>query len=397
MAGLSSTGLTVETIETLLASIVADQLANIDATLNTEADTLVGQLNAIYAAALLELWELFEEIYQAGYPDTASGQSLSFLAALTGTHREAATKGTVTARFHGADTTVVPAGTEFYIVGRPDSLFATIEETIIDGDTFADILCEAVVAGSETYGLAGESITMPNPPTGVTTPSNLAANSDLGVDEETDGALRIRREADLARAGSATVDSIRADLLAVTGVDKSQVYENSTEDPTDGNGLPLYAIECLVYSESAPAYEAQKVVDAIWAAKPAGTETYGSLSGTADDAAGEPHTVYYSEPTAITTHMLATLDYDPDTYIGDTEVQNHLAAWALNNLSMGDDVLASDIVVQVSGLAGVVSVDGSNTGANSSPVASGNPSLTISLRQVASVSTVDIDIDSTAV
>lgn len=398
MAGLTTTGLTIETIEGLLASIVADQLANIDVNLNTEADALIGQLNAIYAAALLELWELLEAIYQSGFVDTATGQSLVYLCALTGTIRREATRSTVTARFFGPDTTPVPAGTQFYREGRPDtSLYRTIAAATVSG-TYVDVECEAVVPGSASYLVAasdGESLVLPNPPSGITAVETVALDDSVnGADEETEAALRTRREEELARPGSSTVDAIRADLLQVTGVDVAQVYENPT-NATDANGLPPFSIECLVYSAAAPDFTATAIAQAIWDAKPAGTQTYGSSSGTATDDALDTHTMYYSEPTEIPAHMLVTLTYDGD-YIGDTAVKNAIAAWALSNLTMGSDIVASDLVSLVSGLTGVVSVDGANTGADSSTVASGNPSLSITLRQVATVDTTNIDVTSTA-
>ncbi len=398
MAGLTTTGLTIETIESLLASIVADELANISATLNTESDSVIGQLNAVYAAVLLDLWELFEDIYQSGYPDTASGQSLSYLSAFTGTIREVATKGTVTLRFHGSNPTTVPALTEVYVIDRPDSRFETIAEGIIVAPTFLDIECEAITAGSETLILEDEAFIQPNPVSGVTTTTVAAADSVLGADEETDSELRIRRELELARPGASTIEAMRTDILDVTGVDVAQVYEN-TGDTIDANGLPPKSIEVLVFSETAPTYTSLAVGNAIWASKPAGTGTFGAESQEVEDGAGDTHTVRYSVPVEITTHMLITLDYvsTAGIYIGDAAVKTAVAEWAALNLTMGSDVIASDIVAVVSELGGVVSVDGSETGADDSTVASGNPSLTITLRELATVATGDIDVTSTAV
>lgn len=394
MAGLTTTGLTIETIEGILASMVADQIANIDANLNTEADSLLGQLNAVYAAALFELWELFEVIYQSGYPDTASGQSLTWLAALTGTIRNVATASTVTVRFTGTTGTAIPAGTIVSPVDRPDHKYSTTVAAVTVLGT-ADVACEAVTLGSAPYIVSAESLTMPNPPPGISV-SAAIEDSLVGLDEELDADLRTRREAELARPGSSTVDAIRSDLLQVKGVNVCQVYENAT-GVTDGNGLPPYSIECLVYSNASPAYVGTEVAQAIWDAKPAGTQTYGSLSNVATDVAGDTHTMYYSEPTEVPVYILVTLDYDPATYIGDALVKTAIKAWAEDNLTMGDDVVASDIVALVSGLAGVEAVDGANTGAGSTTVASGNPSLTITLRQVGTFDTANIDVTSTAV
>jgi uncharacterized phage protein gp47/JayE len=392
MAGLTATGITIETLETLLASIVADQLANISPTLNTEADAAIGQLNAIYAAALAEVWELLESIYQGTAADTASGQALSYIAALTGTLRNPATKGTVTARFHGADTTPVPAGTEFYIVGRPDSLFATIADDVIDGDLFMDIACEAVVAGSEPYGLAGEAITMPNPPTGVTTPSNLLANSVLGVDEESDADLRTRREAEIARPGSATAEAMRADLLEVAGVDAAFVFENPS-GTTDANGLPPYSVECLVHSQTAPTYTAQDVVDAIWTGKPAGTETYGSLSGTATDSTGSTHTINYSTATDVRVYIEMSMSYDSNVHADDAAaklaVQNALSAWALADLTLGEDIYAAMIIEQAMQVAGITNVLPATVEVDDITPTSTTDPLVITERQIATLDAVN--------
>jgi uncharacterized phage protein gp47/JayE len=399
MAGLTDTGITIETIDSLLASMVADQVANISPTLNTEADSVLGQLNAIYAAALLELWELFEDIYQSGYADTASGQSLSYIAALTGTLRAIATKGTATVRFHGPDTTVIPAGTEIYVNDRPDSRFATIAEQTIGGDTFLDIACETTERGSSQYALAGEYFTAPNPPSGMTGLfSPLATDSVLGADEETDAELRIRREQELGRPGSTTVDAIRSDLLQVSGVDKAQVYENAT-DVVDVNGVPPHSIECLVHNDTAPTYDGDKVAQAVWDAKPAGTGTYGTIANSnVLDSAGDSHTVYYSEPVDIAAHFLVTLTYDANLTDGGTVgslVKSTIDAWAQLNLSMGDDVIASDIVALCTPLLGVVSVNGALTGVGTSAPVS-NTDLTITLRQVATVDQANIDVTATA-
>jgi hypothetical protein len=79
MAGLTSSGITIKSVDEILTDMESEQLANIAADLNVEADSVLGQLNGIYAAALAELWELLEQVYQAAYPDTASGQSLSYI------------------------------------------------------------------------------------------------------------------------------------------------------------------------------------------------------------------------------------------------------------------------------------------------------------------------------
>jgi len=390
MAGLTATGITIETLETLLASIVADELANISPTLNTEADALIGQLNAIYAAALAELWELLEDLYQGGYVDTATGQALSYICALTGTIREVATRGTHTARFFGAIDDVVPLHTEYYPNGRPGSVFRTTVETTLT-TTFANIATETVTPGSSSYVLTseGENLTMPNPPTGITAVETVAyGDSTLGSDEETDADLRTRREAEIARPGSATAEAMRSDLLLVAGVDAAFVFENPTAY-TDANGVPPYAVECLVHSQTAPAWAAQDVVDAIWTGKPAGTETYGGTSGVAEDSAGNNHTINYSTAADVRLYIEMSMSYDSEVFADDAAaklaVHTVLSAWALSDLTLGEDVYAAMIIEQAMTVAGITNVIPSTVEVDDITPTSTTDPLVITERQIATL------------
>jgi len=360
MAGLTATGITIKNVDEIVSDLEAEEIANIDADLNVQADSVAGQLNGIYAAALAECWELLEEVYQSAYPDTASGQSLSYVSALTGAIRQEATKATVEILLIGTVDTVVPAGTQGYVDGDPDSLFETTADATIEEHGVTDYVqvdMQAVTAGSYPKAFITDSaLVISTPVSGLTA---MGINDDYvpGTDEETDSELRLRREQSLAIAGAATVEAIRAEMLQVTGVDSCTVFENPT-GVTDALGLPPKSIEVLVHSITAPAYTAQDVVDEILLRKPAGTQTYGGLSGTATDSSGTTHTVYYSEPTTVRLYVDLTLIAATDgTYVGDTDVQTAVADWAIANLTVGQSVYGSDIVRVVSAIDGVVNVD----------------------------------------
>ena len=368
MAGLTSTGITIKDVDEILADMVSDQLANIDANLNTESDGVLGQLNGIYAAALAELWELLEEIYQSAYPDTASGQSLSYVAALTGAIRQEATKAELEVRLTGTVSTVVPSGTQFYVDGDPDSIFQTTADATIQehGATdYEDVIAQAVTAGSATTIAATDDLVIATPVTGLTlvaidTTNPFADAFAEGLDEETDAELRTRREQTLAQAGSSTVEAIRTDMLGVTGVDSCTVFENPTGD-YDVNAVPPYAIEVLIYSEAAPNYVAQEVADQLWASKPAGTETYGSYGAYVTDSQGNQHLMEWSIPVTVRLYVAVTLTAATDgTYVGDAAVQAEIGAWASSALTVGRSVYASDLVNVVADIVGVVSVDVGN-------------------------------------
>lgn len=395
MAGLTTAGITIKNVDEILTDIESDQLANISPDLNIEADSVIGQINGVYAGALAEAWELLEQVYQAAYPDTASGQSLSYVAALTGALRREATKALLDVHLEGTESTVVPAGTQAYVDGDPDSLFETTDPaTIIEQGTpdFVAVTMRAVTEGSATFASDTSDLVISTPVTGLDLITvDGATPFTVGLDEETDSELRQRREQALAIAGASTVEAIRTEILNVTGVDSVTVFENPS-GITDALGLPPYSIEVLVFSEGAPNYDAQELVDEILLRKPAGTETFGGLSGTAEDSSGNVYTIKYSEPTTVQTYVELTVNVDTD-YAGDDAVTAAISTWASRNLRVGDSVYASDIIAVVADVTGVINTDISTVLVDdiASPVTT---NLILTARQFATISSDDVDVTS---
>jgi len=394
MSGLTETGLEIKTIEEIIAGFEALQLTNIDPDLDTSATSVIGQLNAIYAAGLYEVWELLLALYQAAYPDTATGQQLAYLAALTGTIKKPAQKATIYVSLTGDATTVIPAGTRVSVQDDANSVFELITEYTLTGVPATDtVLFRAVEAGSSTQATVGEAVviedSITNWDSGV-----FAAPYTLGTDEETDTALRERREAELFTAGTGTVEAIKSDLLeldaAITSV---SVFENVTST-TDANGLPPYSIECLVEEDGTVG--AAAILQQIWISKPAGTATYGATSGTVTDTSGNNHTLYYSEPLQITVSVALDLEKDPTEYPGDSEVQDAISTWAESTLQIGDNVNAAAVVdVVMSTVAGVKNIDLTTVKCERGTGAPSTPNEVISTREKALIINANITVTST--
>jgi uncharacterized phage protein gp47/JayE len=396
MAGLTDTGITIKSVDEIVSDMEASQLANIDANLNVEADSVLGQLNGIYGAALADLWELLEQVYQAAYPDTASGQSLSYIAAITGALRQPATKAEIVATFTGIVDTVVPSGTRGYTIGDSDSLFETTSDFIIEERGVPDFVVGemfAVTEGSTTTAVFEETLVISTPVSGLL--SIGVGIFQRGNDEETDSELRIRREQFLAIAGASTVEAIRTEVLGVTGVDSCTVFENPTGVVDPLLGLPPKSIEVLVFSETAPTYDAQDIADEILLRKPAGTETFGGLSETATDSSGNEYTVYYSEPSTVQVWVELTLDAATDgSYVSDGNVEQAIADWATAALRVGDSVYASDIINVVADITGVISVDVSSVEVDDETPTQGNPDLILTARQLGTIRDADVTVTS---
>lgn len=162
-----------------------------------------------------------------------------------------------------------------------------------------------------------------------------ALDATLGVDEETDAALRTRQKNALAGLGAAHLEAITGALLAVTNVTQAIVFENDT-GLIDGAGRPAHTIECLVIGGTDA-----DIRSAIFANKAGGIETYGTESGTVTDSEGEDHTIKFSRATAVDIYLEVDLTVDadfPGGGAGEAQVEALILAWA-ETLEIGEDVI----------------------------------------------------------
>jgi len=182
-------------------------------------------------------------------------------------------------------------------------------------------------------------------------------------------------------------------MLQITGVDSCTVFENPT-GVIDAIGIPPYAIEVLVNSEAAPNYTDQDIWDAILLRKPAGTETYGTESGTATDSSGNSYTVKFSEPNTVRTYVELDITVDSDFVEADVEtaVAASIANWATQSLLVGQDVFASDIINVAADVEGVTSIDVTQTFVDDDATPSPNTSLVITPRQLATIDAADVTV-----
>ena len=93
--GVTDAGFVAKTLEQSRVELELEYRAAYGDDANTSSASVLGQHIGILATKLREVWELVEAGYDGQYPDSATGRSLTMLAALTGTQRRAATKSTV--------------------------------------------------------------------------------------------------------------------------------------------------------------------------------------------------------------------------------------------------------------------------------------------------------------
>lgn len=389
--GVTPDGFVAPTLRELVQEIADDQHAEIDPNLDTSTTSPDGQRNAITSRQLVLAWEAEADIYEALDPDKAEDDQMVNVCKLTGTVPRAAGYSLVKCDVTADMGTVLTPGVALAAVeGKPDVLFTPAAEfTAPSTGTHTGVKWKAVTAGP-VQAFAG-TLTVIN----TAIPGWNAITNPLDATEgsaaDTTETLRVRREAELARAGSSTVRAIEADLLELADEDGNkniqtcQVLENVT-DFLDANGLLPHSIEPIIYDS--PAFDNDLIAQAIFdQVEVAGIRTLGNQSGTAVDEQGTEYTIAFSRPSEQAVYLIYDLTTNSQ-YPGDTVFKETVAS-ALRALhAPGISVLraiAEREAWKVSGITNVVSV---KLGFAPAPTLSAD--LAITPRQVATFDTTRI-------
>jgi len=216
---------------------------------------------------------------------------------------------------------------------------------------------------------AGSLINIDTPVLGWDSVSNLV-DGVIGRDVETDVALRLRHASSVRATGSATVESIKARMLAdVDGVTSIDITENRTS-VTSADGIPPHAFESVIVGGVN-----QDIANELWLVKPAGIETYGNVTLTVQDSAGDAQTVSFSRPVSkyIWMNIVVSLNSEEPLPAGAAAaIKQAVVNYANANLGPGDDVLLQrfygPIYASVTGIGQLTITAGSTTTSGGTPV-----------------------------
>lgn len=247
--------------------------------INLEQDTPDGQMMMIFIQSVLDLEDLLTQIYNQFDPDNAIGAVLDQRVAINGIQRQAGTY-TIT------NITVV-VSQALNLVGLDEVNDEADAFTVADNAGNKWILQQSQtisVPGTYVYSFRaefpGEVLTTPNTITipitivlGVTSVNNPTTYSSLGINEESDAALRIRRQKSVSLATQGYLAGLLADLENISGVTFAYVEENDT-GTTNGDGVPGHSIWVIVAGTGEPS----DIANAIYRKRNAGCGMYGSIS-----------------------------------------------------------------------------------------------------------------------
>jgi uncharacterized phage protein gp47/JayE len=337
--GLTPTGFEAKPTTVILEEMIADCRGSVDENFDADAETAQGQILATCAAQIGELWALGKALDVAYNPDDAEDYAHETVAALVGVVRFPATRTRIpSVNVVLSAGATLPANSIANLTGNP-AVQAFSESNVtntsgIEATLTVDFLA---VATGPTIINAGTLTEITTPVTGWVSLTN-PTDGALGRDIETDAELRFRRDESLSRIGGATVDAIRADVLAINGVIACTVRDNKT-DALDLQGLPPHSIETIVYHDGTVTDE--QIAQAIWDTAPGGATLYGNSAGQAVDSEGVTHDVVFSVPIPQYVYVTLYVSYDEDDYVGDAELKELFVAAATTRYRPGRDVIAA--------------------------------------------------------
>lgn len=274
---LSSTGLITSTQAELLANYTAAFQSIYGSSVNLSSDTPDGQMINLFIQSVLDLQDLLTQIYNSFDPDNAIGVILDQRVAINGIQRQAGTYSTTnitivtsqSVNLYGLDQTVQPVFTVADNSGNQWNLMVT--QTGVGPGTVVALFESATPGANQTIP---NTITTPvTVVLGVTSVNNPTTYATLGINEESDANLKVRRQQSVALSAQGYLSSILAAVENVTGISSAYVYEN-TGDTTNGFGMPGHSIWVIIAGAAASA----SIANAIYTKRNAGCGMYGSIT-----------------------------------------------------------------------------------------------------------------------
>jgi uncharacterized phage protein gp47/JayE len=348
---IDSSGLTIQTTPEIIAEILDGapgypgmrQIYGAD--INVEANSPDGQMVNIIAQAKTDVLELSQQIYNSFDPDKAVGTSLDARCAINGVIRNAGTKTiqnvvVTTDRaltLPGLDTSLTP----FTVADTSGNQYQLVSTYAFGSAASTALVFQAALIGAVS-SLPNTIISIVTVTLGVTAVNNPATYTTLGLNEETDYALRIRRQKSVALPSQGYLEGLIGALLDTTDVTEAVVYENDT-NTTDANGIPGHSIWCVVEGGTNSA-----VANAIYVKRNAGCGMKGSVTVPVLQADGSFFSIKFDRPTSENLYI----SFDIVAVTGSVDasfIRNQILS--LLTYSIAQPAVASEITALVESIA----------------------------------------------
>lgn len=278
---ITASGVTIATQAELVTQYTGSFQSIYGASINLGPETPDGQLMMTFIQSVLDVEDLLLNMNAMFDPDQAIGVILDQRVAINGIQRQAGTY-TITdvtivtsqsVNLYGLDQTANPVFTVADAAGHQYYLQTSVLGT---GTGSFVYVFQAATPGALIPAI--NSITVPvTIILGVSSINNPTAYSVLGINEETDAQLRVRRQKSVSLPSQGYLAGLLAALENISGVTYAAVYENNggtTIGSGPLTGLPGHTIWVVTAGSGSPSAIAQ----AIYTKRNAGAGMYGSIS-----------------------------------------------------------------------------------------------------------------------
>lgn len=297
---IDSNGLSIQTQQDIINEILngtADfpgmfQIYGSD--INVDPNSPDGQMINIVAQAKLDVLEFLQAIYNSFDPDKAIGVSLNARCAINGVIREPGTFTQQQVSVSVSQGLTLPGldlfpSAPFTVSDGNGNQYQLVTTQVFSGAGTMNLLFQAVLLGPVS-SLANTITTIVTVTAGVILVTNASGPTTLGLTEETDSALRLRRQNSVALPSRGYFAGLYAALIDLTGVTGVKIDENDT-GTTNANGTPGHSIWCIVAGGANTA-----IANAIYVDRSMGCGMKGSVSVAVTQVDGTTFTIFFDRP-----------------------------------------------------------------------------------------------------
>lgn len=312
----------------------------------------ISQLVGILSAEIAAIWDALQAIDRQYDPTDSEGAALDTVCALVGVKRNLARPTVVIAQCALEPGFTATAGAMVArVAGDENRQFKNSFAVAVPGSGGAaisvDVQFESLVNGPIPCPATYLTFRVTANPGWVGV--NNAADGILGDLIETDSDLRLRREQELARPGSASVPALHAALSRLAGVTAVYVPNNDT-DTVSVDGIAPHSFEAIVEGGNT-----LEIAKAIFAEKGAGDGMNGGTIQNVTAPDGLVRQIRFTRPTEVsiylTVHMFVSSDFGTDDAF-----KQALVDWADDYFRPDTDVVPSRVSAQCFSVQGVVNV-----------------------------------------
>lgn len=342
---ITNAGLQVKTVEEIIGNIVNGLQLIYGQDINVAANSPDGQNVNIFAQAARDMRELLVAVYNGFAPESAFGIVLDQRVSINGITRRAGTF-TIQPIAITVDRAMNLPGLDADI-DNPDGTGFTVSDDA--GNAFILAASQVIAApGVYTFDFRAQAIgvveTQPNTITnqvtvtlGVTAVNNPDVASSVGVAEESDVELKVRRARSFFLAATGPGDAVEAAILATAGVVDAYVAENDTDAPAED--VPARSIWCIVDGGGDA-----DVGQAIYSKKAPGCGMKGSVTTVITRPNGSSFTAKFDRPILQNLYVrFSILSRTPGITFDDDLIKSGLAAALIYKLGQAPNI--GDVVV----------------------------------------------------